>query len=122
MPGTSVPGQHEEGVFAFSFIIQVAFLAPVAFNSRPLRLAQGLFNGHRPAALEPQGELVPFDITEWAATAQAASITRTNNAIFRLFKLPEPDEQHSPPEPDGSLHPSLFCVISSFVSILFPQK
>jgi hypothetical protein len=109
-------------VFAFSFDIQVAFLAPVAFNSQPLLLAQGLFNGHKPAALEPQGELVPFDSTEWAATAQAASITRTNTAVFRLFKLPEPDEQHSPPEPDESLHLSLSCGICSFVSILFPQK
>ena len=111
-----MPGQHEGVVFAFSFVMQVAFSASEAFNP------QDLLKGHRPDAPEPQGELVPFDSTEWAATVHAASMTRTNNAVFRLLNPPEPDEQHSPPESGDSLLFSFPCVISSFVSILFPQK
>jgi hypothetical protein len=78
--------------------------------------------GQTPAEPAPQGELVPFDSTEWAAKAPAASNTRIKITVFQLFQFPEPDEQQSPPEPDESLHFSLSCVISSFVSIFFPQK
>ena len=117
-----MPGQHEGFVSAFSLIIQVAFSASDAFNPQVLLLPQDWLKGHRPAALPPQGELLPFDNTEWAATVQAASMTRINNAVFRLFKLPEPDEQHSLPESGDSLPFSFPCVISSFVSIFFPQK
>jgi hypothetical protein len=81
-----------------------------------------LLKGHRPVALPPQGELLPFDSTEWAATAQAATMTSKNNAVFRLLYPPEPDEQHSLPESGELVLFSLSCVISSFVSIRFPQK
>ena len=117
-----MPGQHEEAVSSFSFIKQVAFLVSASFNPQGLLVPQDLLKGHRPDVLPPQGELVPFDSTEWAATAQAANITRTNNAVFRLFQLPEPDEQHSPPESGELVLFSFSCVISSFVSIFFPQK
>jgi hypothetical protein len=120
--GVSMPGQHGDVVFAFSLIMQVAFSAPTAFNPHALLLPQGLLNGHRPVVLPLQGRLLPFDSTEWAATAQAATITRMNNPVFRLLYLPELEEQHSPPE-SGELASHLFsCVIPSFVSILFPQK
>ncbi len=115
--GTAVFGQQEGGLFAFCSEGHVTLpgLASVA--------PQVLFNGHKPAALPPQGdELVPFDSTEWAAKAQAAIITSTNITVFKLFKLPEPDEQQSPPDPDESLLFSFCCALSSFVSIFFSQN
>jgi len=117
-----VPGQPDEGLFGFSFIKQPVLLALGAFNVQVPLGEQDLFSGHRPAAFGPQGEPVPFDKTEWAATAQAANITRTNNAVFRLFQAPEPDEQQSPFKPDVSLQFSFCCSLSSFVSMFFPQK
>jgi hypothetical protein len=83
---------------------------------------QALFNGQTPAEPAPQGELVPFDSTEWAANAPAASNTRIKSTVFQLFQFPEPDEQQSPPEPDESLQLSFCCVLSSFISIFFPQN
>jgi hypothetical protein len=83
---------------------------------------QGLFIGQTPAELAPQGELVPFDSTEWAANAPAASNTRIKSTVFQLFQFPEPDEQQSPPEPDESLQLSFCCALSSFISIFFPQN
>ena len=107
-------GQPDEGLSGFSFIKLPVLLALGAFNVQVPLGAQDLFSGHRPAALGPQGEPVPFVSTEWAANVQAAMITSTNIAVFKLFKPPEPDEQHSPP--------SFCCVISSFVSIFYPQN
>jgi len=107
---------------AFSFIKQPVLLASDEPNIQPPLGAQDLFSGQRPAELPPQVVWAPFVNTECAANAQAAIITTTNIAVFKLFKLPEPDEQHSPPEPDDSLLFSFPCVISSFVSISFPQK
>jgi len=84
--------------------------------------AQGLLNGQTPAELPPQGELVPFVSTEWAANAPAANITRINIAVFQLFQPPEPDEQQSPPDTDESEQLSFCCTLPSFVSIFFPQN
>jgi hypothetical protein len=83
--------------------------------------AQDLPNGQAPEEFPPQGNLSPFVISEWAATAPAASITRINIAVFQFFQPPEPDEQHSPPEPDESEQLSFCCALSSFVSIFFPK-
>jgi hypothetical protein len=110
--GVSVPGQHGDDVFA-SFIIQLVSLVSAAFNAHVLLFAQGVLNGHKPAA-PPQDKPFPFIKTECAAKAQAAMITITNIAVFRFFRPPESDEQHLPP--------SSCFVISSFVSIFFPQK
>jgi hypothetical protein len=120
--GAPVFGQHKEGLSAFFSEGQVTLPGLASVAPQALLDEQTLFNGHRPAALPPQVELVPFDNTEWAANAPAASITRTNAAVFRLFKLPEPDEQQSPPEPDESLQLSFCCAFSSFISIFFPQN
>jgi hypothetical protein len=90
-------------------------------TTQALSGAQGLLNGQAPEEFPPpQGNLSPSVISEWAATAQAANTTRTNNAVFQFFQPPGPDEQHSPPEPDESEQPSFCCVLSSFVSIFFP--
>jgi hypothetical protein len=83
---------------------------------------QGLFIGQTPAEPAPQGELVPFDSTEWAANAPAASNTRIKITVFQLFQFPEPDEQQSPPEPEESLQFSFCCALSSLISIFFPQN
>jgi hypothetical protein len=112
--GTAVPGQHGEGLSAFSFIMQPVLSVLVFSKTQAPPGAQDLLNGHRPVELPPQGELVPLVSTEWAAKAQAAMITRTNIAVFKLFKPPELEEQHSPP--------SFFCGIFSFSSIFCPQN
>jgi hypothetical protein len=80
---------------------------------------QTLLNGQTPIEPAPQeGELVPFDSTEWAASAPAASNTIIKTTVLQLFQFPVPDEQQSPPEPDESLRLSSCCIFSSFISIL----
>jgi hypothetical protein len=114
-PGTSVFGQHKEELSAFFSGGHVTLPGLASVAPQALLDEQALFNGQTPAA---QGELLaPFDSTEWAAKAPAASNTRIKTTVLQLFQFPEPDEQQSPPEPDESLQLSSCCVFPSFISI-----
>jgi hypothetical protein len=114
----SVFGQHEEGLSAFFSDGHVTLSGLVFGASQTLPDEQALLKGQTPAEPAPQeGELAPFDSTERAASAPAASNTRMKTTVLQLFQFPEPDEQQSPPEPDESLQLSSCCVFSSFISI-----
>ncbi|MHC4693284.1 MAG: hypothetical protein ACYS67_11135, partial [Planctomycetota bacterium] len=112
----SVFGQHEEGFSAFFSEGQVTLSGFVFGTSQALLDEQALFNVQPPVEPAPQeGVLVPFDSTERAASAPAASNTRIKSTALQLFQFPEPDEQQSPPEPDESLQLSSCCIFSSFI-------
>jgi hypothetical protein len=92
------------------------FFSMVHAGLSPTTLSGEQTMPHGPADL-------PFVRTECAPTAQAASTTRTNIAVFQLFPPPEPGEQHSPPLASvGPQVPSPCWSIPSFVSISLPQN